>query len=350
MRAITVLPLTKDSAKVEEIEEPDEADGDVLVETIAVGICGTDVEIVSGDYGWSPPGEERLVLGHESVGRVISAPTNSGFSADDLVVGIVRRPDPEPCYACAIGEWDACRNGRYTEHGIKELHGFMRERYRADAGALMKIDPTLGHRGVLMEPTTIVAKAWEQALSAGHRAVWEPSSAIVLGAGPIGLLATMIARQLGFEVTVIDHTDAGSKPELVEALGATYHSGSVEDLKRSADVVMECTGVPALIAQAINKTANGGVTCLTGVSQVGTDLTLDLGAIGRAMVLGNVAVIGSVNANRRHYEAASRALAKADPAWLDGLITRRVPLEDFSAALDRSPEDVKVVIDLSGGA
>jgi threonine dehydrogenase-like Zn-dependent dehydrogenase len=133
----------------------------------------------------------------------------------------------------------------------------------------------------------------------------------------------------------------------VNDLGATYHSGSVEDLKDGADIVMECTGVAALIAQAIDKTATGGVTCLTGVSSVGTDLSLDLGAIGRSMVLKNTAVVGSVNANRHHYEAAAAALAKADASWLEGLITRRVPLEDFASALDRQPGDVKVVLDLA---
>ena len=350
MRALTVLPLQANSARVEEIDEPKEADGEVLVETIAVGVCGTDVEIVSGDYGWSPPGEQRLVLGHESIGRVMEAPASSGFSAGDLVVGIVRRPDPEPCYACAAGQWDACKNGRYTEHGIKELHGFMRDRYRAHADALMKVDSSLEHRGVLMEPTTIVAKAWEQTLATGHRAIWEPATAIIIGAGPIGLLAAMIGRQLGFSVTVIDHTDDGPKPQLVKDLGATYHSGSIEDLTDGADVVMECTGVAALIAEAIDKTASGGVTCLTGVSAVGAKLSLDLGAIGRSMVLKNTAVIGSVNANRRHYEAAAAALAKADATWLEGLITRRVELEDFASALSRQPGDVKVVLDLQASS
>jgi glucose 1-dehydrogenase len=349
MKALTVLPLTAKSARVEEIDEAKTADGDVLVETIAVGICGTDLEIIAGDYGWSPPGEERLVLGHESIGRVLEAPSGGTLHAGDLVVGIVRRPDPVPCYACAKGEWDACRNGQYTEHGIKSLHGFMRERYRADSAALMAVDASLSHRGVLMEPTTIVAKAWEQTLAAGHRATWEPATVSVLGAGPIGILAAMIGRQLGLEVTVIDRVEDGPKPGLVTALGATYHAGSITDLA-PADIVLECTGVPALIPQAIGKTANGGVTCLTGVSPVGTSLTFDLGALAREMVLSNKAVIGSVNANRGHYEAAAAALAKADQAWLDGLITRSVPLEEFPTALAHGDNDVKVVLELPAKA
>jgi glucose 1-dehydrogenase len=349
MKALTVLPLTAKSARVDDIDEPKIADGDVLVETIAVGICGTDLEIISGDYGWSPPGEDRLVLGHESIGRVLEAPSGGPLHAGDLVVGIVRRPDPVPCYACAKGEWDACRNGEYTEHGIKSLHGFMRERYRADAAALMAVDASLSHRGVLMEPTTIVAKAWEQTLAAGHRAIWEPATVTVLGAGPIGILAAMIGRQLGFEVTVVDRVEDGPKPGLVTALGATYHPGSITDLA-DADIVLECTGVPSLIPQAIEKTANGGVTCLAGVSPIGTSLTFDLGALAREIVLENKAVIGSVNANRRHYEAAAAALAKADQKWLDGLITRSVPLEEFATAFAHGDNDVKVVLELPAKA
>ncbi|MGH8987661.1 MAG: alcohol dehydrogenase catalytic domain-containing protein, partial [Acidimicrobiales bacterium] len=120
MKALTVVPLQKDSAELSDVEDPPESDGPVLVETIGVGICGTDVEILSGEYGWPPPGRERLVLGHESLGRVVEAPSGSGLASGDLVVGIVRRPDPVPCSNCAVGEWDFCRNGQYTERGIKE--------------------------------------------------------------------------------------------------------------------------------------------------------------------------------------------------------------------------------------
>ena len=114
MRAITVRPGKANSAQLEEIAEPPLSDGNLLVRARALGVCGTDREIVSGDYGRAPPGEERLVLGHESLGTVERAPKGSDFAVGDLVVGIVRRPDPVPCPACAVGEWDMCRNGRYT--------------------------------------------------------------------------------------------------------------------------------------------------------------------------------------------------------------------------------------------
>src|SRR5579871_7027500 len=114
MKALTVVPLKAGSAQLSEVDEPPDADGGVLIDTWAVGICGTDAEILSGAYGWAPPGRERLVLGHESIGRVHEAPDGSGFARGDHVVGIVRRKDPVPCPACAAGEWDMCRNGQYT--------------------------------------------------------------------------------------------------------------------------------------------------------------------------------------------------------------------------------------------
>ena len=128
MKALTVRPGMPDSARVDDVPEPAAAAGSVLVEALAVGVCGTDLEIVSGKYGWAPPGQERLILGHESLGRVVEAPAGSGFAPGDLVAGIVRLPDPVPCPNCAVGEWDMCRNGRYTEHGIKEVDGFCAER------------------------------------------------------------------------------------------------------------------------------------------------------------------------------------------------------------------------------
>jgi threonine dehydrogenase-like Zn-dependent dehydrogenase len=162
MRAITVIPGQAGSAQLDEVPEPDTADGAVLVDGIALGICGTDGEITGGHYGWAPEGEERLVLGHESLGRVRECPDDSGLSVGDLVVGIVRRPDPVPCAPCGRGEWDFCRNGRYTERGIKEIHGYGSERWRVEPEFAVRIDADLEDVGVLLEPTSVVAKAWEQ--------------------------------------------------------------------------------------------------------------------------------------------------------------------------------------------
>jgi glucose 1-dehydrogenase len=346
MRAVTVIPRQAGSARLDHIAEPARGEGDLLVQTLAVGVCGTDLEIVGGGYGWAPPGRERLVLGHESLGRVLEAQPGGELEPGDLVVGIVRDPDPEPCPSCAAGEWDMCRNGRYTEHGIKELDGFLRERYRINPGHVVKVDPALERTGVLLEPTSVVAKAWEHIERIAARAVWNPEVVLVVGAGPIGLLAALLAVQRGLEVHVLDRVSHGPKPALVADLGATYHSGTVSEAVSRADVIVECTGVGELVLDAIDTSAPDGIVCLTGVSSTGRTITIDPGALNRELVLENQVVFGSVNANRRHYQAAAAALAKADPRWLERLITRRVPLDRWPDALQRQPDDVKAVIEL----
>lgn len=345
MKALTVIPGSVDSMELREIAEPATAEGSVLVETLAIGLCGTDIEITAGEYGEAPEGSPYLVLGHENLGRVLEAPEGSGLNAGDLVVGIVRRPDPVPCPACAAGQWDMCRNGRYTEHGIKGLHGFARDRYRADPHALVRLSASLEDVGVLLEPTTIVAKAWQHIDAIGSRAFFEPKTAVVTGAGPVGLLAALLGVQRGLEVHVFDRVTTGPKPELVADLGAIYHSESLATSGVEADVLVECTGVASVVMETLTCRAVDSVTCLTGVSSPGKTNSVDVGSVNRTLVLGNESVFGSVNANRTHYEAAVEALEKADQGWLQRLISRRVPLGDFDDAFRRRDDDVKVVLD-----
>ena len=347
MKALTVKPLTAGSARLDDIDEPPLSDGSELVETLAVGVCGTDIEITSGAYGWAPPGRERLVIGHESLGRVLEAPAGAPVAAGDLVVGIVRRPDPVPCANCAVGEWDFCHNGQYTERGIKQRDGYCSERYRIEPDFVIKLDPGLGRTGVLLEPTSVVAKAWEQVDRIGGRAHWAPTRAVITGAGPIGLLAALIGVQRGMEIHVIDIVTSGLKPELVAALGASYHTGTIEDACPTPDVVIECTGVSSLVFDAFEHMGPNGILCLTGVSSGGHSINVDAGLLNRSLVLSNQAIAGSVNANRRHYEAAAAALARADKGWLQKVVNRTVTLENFSEALARKPDDVKVVIEIN---
>ena len=251
------------------------------------------------------------------------------------MVGIVRRPDPVPCPNCAVGEWDMCRNGQYTERGIKQIDGFMSERWRIEPEYAMKVDPSLGLLGVLLEPTTVVTKAWEQVVAVGQRAFWEPRTVLVTGAGPIGLLAALIGKQRGLEVHVLDRVESGPKPELVRALGATYHTGSVTDVGFEPDVIVECTGVGQVIADSIQIIGAGGVVCLTGVGSGGSTIGLATADVAAEMVLRNNVVVGSVNANKRHWYKAGEVLARADRAWLARLVTRRERPEDFARALQR---------------
>ncbi|MEV7009206.1 glucose 1-dehydrogenase [Streptosporangium sp. NPDC051022] len=346
MRALTVVPRHENSLAVTDIPEPDASEDDLLVEALAVGVCGTDREIASGDYGWAPPGRDRLVIGHESLGRVRRAPHDSGFSPGDLVTGVVRRPDPVPCPACAHGQFDMCRNGRYTERGIKELDGYASPLWRVEPGYAVRLDPALAEVGVLVEPASVVAKAWEQVERIGARAWFQPRTALITGAGPIGLLAALFGVQRGLDVHVLDRVTEGPKPDLVTDLGATYHCCDVAAATAGTrpDIVIEATGAGQVIFDAIDAIASYGVVCLTGVSSAGHRLTIDAGILNRDIVLENDVVVGSVNANLGHYTAAAEALAKADLEWLGRLISRRVPLERFAEAFTPGPDDVKLVI------
>jgi glucose 1-dehydrogenase len=351
MLAITVAPGQAGSVGCTEMPEPPDDDGPVLVQTEAIGICGTDLEIISGAYGSAPPGQDRLIIGHESLGRVAEAAPESGFSPGDLVVGIVRRRDPVPCLACAAGDWDMCTNGRYTERGIKDRHGYASERYRIHPEYLVGVDPALGTLGVLLEPTTVVAKAWDHIEKIGRRSTWAPRKVLVTGAGPIGLLAALLSVQRGYQTYVLDLVTEGRKPEMVGRLGATYfQSGHIGEAAAEADVVIECTGFVQMLLAAGPQHVRQRITCLTGVSAAGTEYTLNPGVLNRNMVLNNSVLFGSVNANRRHYELAAKSLAQADPGWLADLITRRVPIAGWADAYAHRPDDIKTVLEFTDHA
>jgi threonine dehydrogenase-like Zn-dependent dehydrogenase len=347
MRALTVIPGKANSAAVCDMPEPPITDGPILVRTLAVGLCGTDSDIVSGAYGAAPAGEERLILGHESLGIVESAPAAAGFDKGDLVVGIVRRPDPVPCIACAAGEWDMCRNDHYTERGIKQRHGYCSERFRIDPQFLVKIDRAIGNVGVLLEPASVVAKAWEQIDRIGSRSQWRPRNVLITGAGPVGLLAALIGVQKGLEVHVLDRVQSGPKPQLIADLGAQYHTGAIAKLGVSPEIVIECAGASSLIFDSADNLTPYGIICLVGFSSGDRKVKIDAALLDRELVLENDAIFGTVNANLRHYNLAADALRKADRAWLQRLITRREPLENWASALTLRSDDVKVVIDFT---
>ena len=345
VRAVTVTPGVPDSLRLtDEWPEPATEEGAILVEAVAVGICGTDQEIIAGHYGEAPPGQERLVLGHEALGRVVEDPTGT-LQKGDLVAGIVRHPDPVPCSNCAVGEWDMCRNGQYTEHGIKGLSGFARDRWRVQPRFAVGLHPILAPVGMLLEPTSVVAKAWDHIDRIGNRAEWKPQNVLVTGAGPIGLLAALLATQRGLAVHVLDLATTGPKPDLVRSLGATYHTDPLGQLDFDPDVIIECTGAPSVVLDAMCKAGPTGIVCLAGVSSGGRTIDFDAGALNRELVLENNVVFGSVNANHRHWDLAAEALARADQDWLNSLITRRVPVSQCAEAYASQPDDIKVVLD-----
>jgi threonine dehydrogenase-like Zn-dependent dehydrogenase len=346
---MSVIPGRPGSALIAELPEPGPDEGSVLAAGLLAGICGTDAEILRGG-GAPPDGRTRLVIGHESLGRVLEAPPDAPVRTGDLVAGLVRRPDPVPCPACAAGQADFCANGRYTERGIKGLDGYGATCWRVSPRFAVRVPDALGDLGVLTEPGSVVAKAWEQIDRIAGRAP-RPGSrvrvALVTGAGPIGMLAALLGRQRGYQVHVFDRVASGPKPVLVAALGATYHHGPAGRLDLRPDVVLECAGASQLVIELAPRLAPAGLMCLIGISSAEQSQPVNMNRLGRSMVLGNSVVFGTVSAARRHYEQAVEALSRADPAWLSGLISRRVPLSRWPEGLARKPEDVKVVVDLT---
>lgn len=347
MKAVAVRPGVAGSLEAIDVDEPPGPRDGLLVRTLAVGVCGTDAEIISGQHGVAPSGSEHLIIGHESLGIVEEAPHGSKFKPGDHIAGIVRRPDPVPCACCAQGEWDMCTNGRFTERGIKALHGFAAERFTIEEEFAVKVDPELGVAGVLMEPASIVAKAWRRVDAFAAMSCSASERVLVTGAGPIGLLAALFARQRGLEVHVLDRVAEGPKPQLVKELGAEYHTGSVEEVLPGAEITIECTGVAPLIFPVILNAGPNGIVCLTGVSGHGQKIPVDVGAVNRDLVLENGVVFGSVNANRADYRAAADSLARADRGWLEALITREVPLSSWRSAYSKEGGDVKTVLRFS---
>lgn len=335
MRAL--IMLADRSVLVGEVPEPLPNDCDLLVEAVAVGVCGTDRWLMAQGVRL-PTESDLLILGHESLGRVLAAPPGSGFEVGNLVVGTVRRPDPVPCRACMAGEVDLCENGAYTERGVAGSNGFASERYLLPIGEAVRVDPTIGLSGVLVEPTSVVSKAWEQLDRVSRYPI---SRVLVLGAGPIGLLAALIGVQRGCTVYVHDQIAEGPKPMQAEAMGA-FFSPTLTDRGRKFDAVLECTG--ALVGPAVMLTAAGGAACMVGFGHIPTGSPPSLEDVAREITIQNKTLIGINGTNRRHYEAAVAVLQRADPAQLRCLLGPCVRVDEWRKAIEASLLAIKPVI------
>ena len=356
MRAVAVTPKQPGSARQVELPIPTAAPGMAVMRVLEVGIDGTDTEINQGLYGEPPPGFSFLVIGHEALSVVEAVGEGvSGFGPGDLVVSTVRRPDN--CPNCQAGESDMCLLGNYTERGIKGAHGYMGESYSETPAFMVKIPTALRPFAVLLEPLSIVEKATYQAWKIQERMLWQPTRAVVLGAGPIGILCTVLLRLRGLEV----HVYAKSAPESLQGrilsdLGATYQSvdehpvTSIKDELGQIDFILEGTGNSSVAFEAMAQLGTNGILCLTGVSAGNRSIEIPADVINLQMVLGNRVTFGSVNANRRYFEMGLQHFQQAEQRWpgiFERLITRRVPFSDFLSALDRQPEDIKTLLTIA---
>ena len=365
MQAVTVTPGVAHSSELRDVPAPSLADAPrgrgVLVDVIRVGLDGTDREIDAGEYGVAPAGSPFLVLGHESLGTVREVgDAVHELAPGDLVVARVRRAGTS--LYDAIGMPDMTTDEEVSEHGISRVHGFLTEAYVEEPEYLIRVPEALRDVAVLLEPLSIVEKAVTQALEVQRRLkVWTPGRVAVLGAGAIGLLATMALRARGLRVVTMGLEEAPNlRADLVAALGATYESTSARSLAEIAgehgrfDLIVEATGFSPIVFEATRAAlAKNGVMVLTSVTGGEREVQIPSDAINLDLVLGNKVLVGSVNANREHFEAGVRDLAVARtwwPGWLERLLTHRVHgLGEWSKALELlgAPDVIKVVVEVA---
>jgi threonine dehydrogenase-like Zn-dependent dehydrogenase len=365
MKAVAVFPGKPNSIHLADLPEPKVDDipegGGVLVELLRVGVDGTDKEINDAEYGDAPAGCDFLVTGHESFGRVLEVgPNVQGLQPGDYVVATVRRPGTS--IYDRIGTYDTTTDETYYERGINLLHGYLTERYVDDPEYIVKVPAALKEVGVLLEPMSIVEKGIEQAYEIQRRLkVWRPQRAAVVGAGSLGLLATLILRLRGLEITTLARTEPPTlNSELVEALGARYVSTRRKPLKEAAgeygpfDIIFEATGVSLVAFESMEVLGKNGVLVLTGIS--GGDRMVEIPGdhIMLGFVLGNKVAMGSVNANRTHFEHGVQDMALAEahyPSWFARLLTHPVigldNYEEMIRLLTEEKNAVKVFVEVN---
>lgn len=352
MRAIAVIPKQPNSVHLVEMNTPTVADipdgRGVLVEVLRVGACGTDREINNGEYGVAPQGFDFLVLGHENFGRVKEVGENvKELAVGDYVVATVRRPRGHSIYD-TIGEQDFTTDNEYYERGISRIHGYMAEFYSESADFLVKIPPAITEIAVLLEPLSIIEKGLKQASDIQERLkIWHPKTAAVLGTGNVGLLTIMALRMRGYEVHGFgkDRRDGYKNADMCESIGATYDSTSDVSILDSTkkygeyDLIFECTGYSPIIFDAMQSLNENGILILASVTG-GTRTTdkVQSDKINQMFVLGNRAMVGTVNANREHFEMGVKDLALCEAmyaGWLGRMLTHKVEgLENYEKVFE----------------
>ncbi len=365
MKAIAVYPGRPQSAHLAEVREPrvsDVPDGrGILVQVLRVGVDGTDKEINAAEYGRAPEGEDFLVIGHESLGRVLEVGANvpDTIRPGDYVVATVRRPGTS-VYG-RIGLQDFTTDDVYYERGINLLHGYLTERYVEDARYIVRLPDSLAEVGVLLEPMTVAQKGVNQAYEIQRRLrVWEPRRAAVLGSGTIGLLAALAMRLRGLEVTCYSLPRAPYlNSALIEALGGRYVS-SQETLLGGAsadrgpfDLIMDATGFSPLIWEAAEVLGKNGVLVLSSITGGDRKAEINSDRINQSFVLGNKVMVGTVNASPADFRSGVDDLIKAQavfPGWLDQLLTTPVRgLERYGEMFDHLErgDGIKVYVDVA---
>jgi glucose 1-dehydrogenase len=370
MRAIAVTPSFRQLGIIDQPEPKISRRTDVKLRMLEAGVCGTDREICAFEYGTPPPGGEFLVIGHESLGEVVSVGAEvTRVKVGDLVVPMVRRPCPHSyCMACVNGRQDFCFTGDFTERGIKQQHGFMAQYVVDDEIYMNPVPQELRDVAVLVEPLTIAEKALIQVRGVQQRLPWSCGKrtgkaqahchrAVVLGAGPVGLLGAMALVNYDFETYVYAREPVPNpKADLLKQLGARYISAETHSLEAMAqeignvDLVYEATGASRLAFDMIEQLGTNGIFVFTGVPGRKAPVEVDTDLMMRNLVLKNQVVFGTVNAGRDAFEASIRDLGRFAERWPEAvrcLITGRFSMEDHRQLLTGRPSGIKNVIRLN---
>jgi glucose 1-dehydrogenase len=365
MRAVGVFPGKREVDLIGHQVPRLQAPTDVKIRTLEIGICGTDREICSFAYGTPPRDSDYLVLGHEAVGEVIEiGPAVSHFKPGDLVVPSVRRPCPHPqCVPCRLDRQDFCSTGDFTERGIKMRHGYMTEFFAEDEKFLTLVPADLRDVAVLVEPLTVAEKALAQLWHVQSRLPWQSTNpappgagktAVVLGAGPVGILGAMALLARGFRTFVYSRSAAPNpKSTLLDSIGAKYISSETEPLDKFAalvgnvDLVYEAVGVARISFDVLKILGLNGVFIFTGIPPHKPAIPIAADSLMRDMVLKNQVALGTVNADGPAFEAAIQDLGVFKQRWpqaLQSVITGRYPLEGYRDLLLGKNRGIKNII------
>ncbi len=355
MKSLVVTPGKAGTLRLADLDIPSSAENQVLLRVQRVGICGTDRDIIEGFYGEAPLGYDYLVIGHESLCRIEEVNEADGFKKGDLVVPTVRRSCPENCEACSIGMSDMCLTGNYREHGIKQLHGFASEFALSDPNYLVKLPDSLSETGVLLEPLTIAEKGISAAFNIQKsRLPITPQTALVLGAGPVGLLATALLKIYGLDVdTVATRPDDSLKARLANEMGASYINSKekpLSSLEGKYDLVFELTGNAGVAIEAQKLVKANGIVSFLGIYRQ-TLASEDVGKLFTDLVLGNRVYFGSVNANKKYFVDGVNHMIKMQEKW-PNLLNRMItgiyrPDDYYEAYLKKDENEIKSVISFS---
>ena len=358
MKAIVVKPDLKDSIHVRDMPDPKMQPDQVAVKVLRAGLCRTDAEINEGRYGEAPDGDEFLILGHENFGVVEAVGRQvKHFKTGDLVVSTVRRPCGH-CYNCLHGENDMCASGLYQERGIMRRHGFMTEYYVESPQWLNRIPKAIADVGILLEPMSVVEKGIEQAFRLQERFKWRPKTALVLGAGPVGLLAAAALRVRGLDTFVVAREPAtDARVRIASRRGATYICVAdktlfeVQKQMPPIDLAIEATGAASVAFSAMQILGRNGVLCLLSVTGGARTAEQPIDRINQQLVLRNQVVFGSVNANPRHFKLGVKdfaAMQKTWPGLLAQLITTRLPWLEYRQWFTPHASGIKTTLEMMG--